>query len=121
MGFTFIDAREISGNENEDWEDKLIVFEELKEIETYNTQVPVRLPEKEIEVLYNRYADVGQFRVPLELYKKAVKKVFFTPTQKNLKLYEKFMPQLFELYERWWDKIKSSKDIQKIREKLRNI
>jgi len=111
--FTFIDAREISGNENEDWEDKLIVFEELKEIESYDTQIPVRLADKEIEVLYNRYADIGQFRVPLELYKKAVKKVFFTPTQKNLKLYEKFMPPLFELYERWWEKIRSSKDIQK--------
>ncbi len=111
--FTFIDAREISGNEKENWEDKLIVFEELKEIEAYDTQIPVRLVDKEIEVLYNRYTDVGQFRVPLELYKKAVKRVFFTPTQKNLKLYEKFMPKMFELYEKWWDKIKSSKDIQK--------
>ena len=111
--FTFIDARKIGGKENEEWEDKLIVFEELKEIENYNTQIPVRLADKEIEVLYNRYADVGEFRVPLELYKKAVKKVFFTPTQKNLKLYEKFMPELSELYEKWWDKIKSSKDIQK--------
>jgi len=110
---TFIDSREISGNESEDWEDKLIVFEELKEIESYDTQIPLRLEDKEIEVLYNRYADVGQFRVPVELYKKAVKKVFFAPTQKNLKLYEKFMPHLSELYERWWDKIKSSKDIQK--------
>lgn len=118
--FTFIDAREISGNENKDWEDKLIVFEELKEIESYNTQFPVRLSDKEIEVLYNRYADVGQVRVPVELYKKSVKKVFFTPTQKNLKLYEKFMPKMSELYEKWWDKIKSSKDIQKNKKEIEN-
>jgi len=111
--FTFIDAREIRENKNEDWEDKLIVFEELKEIQSYDTQLPVRLADKEIEVFYNRHADVDQFRVPVELYKKAVKKVFFTPTGKNLKLYEKFMPKMYELYEKWWDKIKSSKDMQK--------
>jgi len=53
--------------------------------------------------------------VPVELYKKAVKRVFFTPNKKNLKLYEQFMPKMNELYEEWWSKIKSSKDIQKNR------
>jgi len=115
---TFIDAREIGGNENENWEDKLIIFEELKEIESYDTQIPVRLGNRELEVSYNRYADVGQFRVPLELYKKAVKRVFFPPTEKNLRLYEKFMPKMNELYEKWWNKIKSSKDIQKNKEEI---
>lgn len=116
--FTFIDAREIGGNEDENWEDKLLVFEELKEIENYDTQFPIRHNGKEIEVLYNRYADVGQFRVPLEIYKKAVKRSFFVPTQKNLKLYEKFMPKMNDLYQKWWDKIKSSKDIQKNRREI---
>lgn len=110
---TFLDAREVGGDEDEDWEDKLIVFEELKEIETYDTHIPVRLGERELETSYSRYADVGQFRVPVELFKKAVKRVFFPPTEKNLKLYQKFMPEMRGLYEEWWDKIKSSKDIQK--------
>jgi hypothetical protein len=111
--FTFIDAREIGSNEDENWEDKLIVFEELKEIESYDTHFPIKLGDKEIEVSHNRYADVGQFRVPTELYKKAVKRAFFVPTRKNLKLYEKFMPKMNDPYQKWWDKIKSSKDIQK--------
>jgi len=111
--FTYIDAREIGGNEDENWEDRLIVFEELKEIESYDTHFPIRLGNEEIEVSHNRYADVGQFRVPLELYKKAVKRAFFVPTPKNLKLYERFMPKMNDLYQKWWDKIKSSKDIQK--------
>jgi len=115
---TFIDAREIGGNEDEDWEDKLLVFESLKEIQTYDTQIPVRLKDREIEVSYNRYADVGQFRAPVGLYKNAVKRVFFPPTHKNLKLYEKFMPKIKELYDKWWDKIKSSKDIQKNRREI---
>lgn len=110
---TFLDAREVGGDEDEDWEDKLIVFEELKEIESYDAHIPVRLGDRELEVSYSRYADVGQFRVPVELFKKAVKRVFFPPTEKNLKLYQKFMPKMRELYEKWWDKIKSSKEIQK--------
>jgi len=111
--FTFIDAGEVGGNENEDWEDRLLVFEELKEVESYNTQIPLRLKDRELEVSYNRYADVAQFRVPVEFYKNAVKRVFFPPTEKNLRLYEKFMPKMKELYEKWWGRIRSSKDIQK--------
>jgi len=116
---TFIDAREVGGDEDEYWEDKLLIFEGLNEIESYDTQTPVRLGKKEVEVSYNRYADVGQFRVPLELYKSTVKQVFFTPTRKNLRLYEKFMPKLNKLYESWWSKIKSSKDIQKNKEEIK--
>lgn len=115
---TFIDAREISGYKDENWEDKLIVFEGLKEIEAYDTQFPVRLRDKELEVSYSRYADIGQYRVPVEIYKRSVKKAFFPPTEKNLKLYQKFMPKMNELYEEWWDKIKSSRDIQKNRKEI---
>ncbi|CAD7782136.1 hypothetical protein DMNBHIDG_02950 [Candidatus Methanoperedenaceae archaeon GB37] len=115
---TFIDAREISSNEDQNWEDRLIVFEELKEIEAYDTQTPVRLGNKELEVSYSRYADIGQYRVPIEIYKKSVKRVFFPPTEKNLKIYQKFMPKMNELYEKWWDKIKSSKDIQKHKKEI---
>jgi hypothetical protein len=117
--FTFRDAREVSGNEEGNWEDKLIVFEGLKEIEAYDTQNAIRIGDKELEVSYSRQADVGQFRVPVELYKKAVKRVFFTPNKKNLKLYERFMPKMNELYEEWWSKIKSSKDIQKNRKEIK--
>lgn len=121
--FTFVDAREIAEDKNENWEDKLLVFEELKEIENYDTQIPVKLEnskmgEREIEVSYNRYADVEQYRVPVSLYKNAVKGVFFSPTSTNLRLYEKFMPKISELYEKWWDKIKTSKDIQKNKEEI---
>jgi len=116
--FTFLDAREISGDEDENWEDKLIVFEGLKEIEAYDTQIPIRLGDKELEVSYSRYADIGQYRVPIEIYKKSVKRVFFPPTEKNLKIYQKFMSKMNKLYEKWWDKIKSSKDIQKNKKEI---
>jgi len=108
----------VGGNENEDWEDRLLIFEGLKEIENYDTQIPVRLGDRELEISYSRYADVGQFRVPIEIFKKAVKKVFFPPNERNLKLYQKFMPKVQELYEKWWDKIKSSKDIQKNKKEI---
>ena len=117
--FTFLDAREVGGNGEGNWEDKLIVFEGLKEIEAYDTQNAVRIGDKELEVSNPREMDpIGQFRVPVELYKKAVKRVFFTPNKKNLKLYEQFMPKMNELYEEWWSKIKSSKDIQKNRKEI---
>jgi len=116
--FTFIDAREIAEDKNENWEDKLLIFEGLKEIENYDTQIPLRLEDREIEISYNRYADVEQYRVPVSLYKNAVKQVFFSPTTKNLKLYEKFMPKISKLYEEWWDKIKTSKDIQKNKKEI---
>ena len=117
--FTFLDAREVGGNDEGSWEDKLIVFEGLKEIEAYDTQNAIRIGDKELEVSNPREIDpIGQFRVPVELYKKAVKRVFFTPNKKNLKLYEQFMPKMNELYEEWWSKIKSSKDIQKNRKEI---
>lgn len=121
--FTFIDAREITEDKNENWEDKLLVFEELKEVESYDTQIPVKLKnskigKREIEVSYNRYADVEQYRVPVSLYKNAVKEAFFSPTHKNLKLYQKFMPKISQLYRQWWDKIKTSKDIQKNKKEI---
>lgn len=115
---TFIDAREVGDSENESWEDKLIVFEELREIENYDTFASINLKNRELEVMFNRHSDIYQFRVPINLYKNAIKKVFFSPTQNNLKLYEKFMPIMNELYEKWWNKIKSSKDIQKNKEEL---
>ncbi|MEA2033435.1 MAG: type IIL restriction-modification enzyme MmeI [Euryarchaeota archaeon] len=117
--FTFLDAREVGGNDEGSWEDKLIVFEGLKEIEAYDTQNAVRIGDKELEVSNPREIDpIGQYRVPVELYKKAVKRVFFTPNKKNLKLYEQFMPKMNELYDKWWSKIKSSKDIQKNKKEI---
>ncbi|MCD6456154.1 MAG: Eco57I restriction-modification methylase domain-containing protein, partial [Methanophagales archaeon] len=117
--FTFLDAREVGGNDEGNWEDKLIVFEGLKEIEAYDTQNAVRIGDKELEVSNPREIDpIGQYRVPVELYKKAVKCVFFTPNKKNLKLYEQFMPKMNDLYEKRWSKIKSSRDIQKNRKEI---
>jgi len=116
--FTFLDAREVSVTKEVSWEDQLIVFEGLKEVEEYDTQMPVRIGDKELEVSYSRRADIGQFRVPVELYKKAVKKVFFTPTEKNLKLCERYMPKMLELYDQWWPKIKSSTDIQENKKEI---
>ena len=60
--FTFLDAREVGGNDGGSWEDKLIAFEGLKEIKAYDTQNAIRIGDKELEVSYSRQADIGQFR-----------------------------------------------------------
>jgi hypothetical protein len=53
-----------------------------------------------------------------EVYKNVVNNVFFAPTDFNLKIYNKYGKKVKELMEKWWDKISTSKNIQKYQREL---
>jgi hypothetical protein len=53
-----------------------------------------------------------------EVYKNVVNNVFFAPTDFNLKIYNKYGKKVKELMEKWWDKISTSKNIQKYQKEL---
>jgi hypothetical protein len=53
-----------------------------------------------------------------EVYKNVVNNVFFVPTDFNLKIYNKYGKKVKELMEKWWDKISTSKNIQKYQREL---
>ena len=54
-----------------------------------------------------------EFMVDKNIYNNAINKVIFIPNEFNLKIYEKYNNQVKELMNKWWNKIKTSKDIEK--------
>ena len=61
-----------------------------------------------------------KYSVEQFIYLNAPNKVFFIPSPYNLKIYEKFGKKVSELLEKWWDKISTSKNINKYRKELEN-
>ena len=67
--------------------------------------------------------EIQKYEINKDIYQNAVNKVIFIPTTENLKIYEKYNNEIKFLMEKWWDKIKTSKDIEKNKtelEKYRN-
>jgi hypothetical protein len=58
------------------------------------------------------------YQVKDEVYKNVVNNVFFIPTDFNLKIYEKLGKQVKKLIDQWWDKISTSKNIEKYKNEL---
>jgi methylase of polypeptide subunit release factors len=58
------------------------------------------------------------YKVKDEVYKSVANNVFFVPSEFNLKIYEKLGKKVKELLDRWWDKISSSKNIEKYKKEL---
>jgi hypothetical protein len=58
------------------------------------------------------------YKVKDEVYKNIANNVFFMPSEFNLKIYEKLGKKVKELLDRWWDKISSSKNIEKYKKEL---
>jgi len=58
------------------------------------------------------------YKVKDEIYKNVANNVFFMPSEFNLKIYEKLGKKVKELLDRWWDKISSSKNIEKYKKEL---
>lgn len=52
------------------------------------------------------------------IYKNTQNSVIFKPTKINLKIYEKYGAKVKELYDTWWECIKTSRDIENNKEKL---
>lgn len=61
--------------------------------------------------------------VPQNIYRNVQNSVIFKPNELNMKIYNLYGQKVKELYDKWWDKIKTSKDIEKNKvelEKYRN-
>jgi len=52
------------------------------------------------------------------IYRNAQNSVFFKPTELNLRIYNLYGEKVKELYDKWWDKIKTSRDIEKNKAEL---
>ncbi|MDR2427007.1 MAG: Eco57I restriction-modification methylase domain-containing protein [Endomicrobium sp.] len=59
------------------------------------------------------------YSVAQSIYLNVQNSVIFKPTQENLKIYELYGQKVKELYDKWWDKIKTSKDIEKNKNELK--
>jgi len=59
-----------------------------------------------------------KYTIPQINYLNAPNKVFFIPTDYNKKIYEKFGKKVNELLTQWWEKISTSKNIEKYKREL---
>jgi hypothetical protein len=58
------------------------------------------------------------YKVKDIVYKNVVNNVFFKPNELNMKIYERIAKNIKPLIEKWWDKISTSKNIEKNKRKL---
>ena len=56
--------------------------------------------------------------VPQNVFLNTLNCVIFKPTQLNMRIYELYGEKVKKLYEKWWDKIKTSRDIAKHQKEL---
>jgi len=54
-----------------------------------------------------------KYNIKQEVYINVLNNVFFIPTENNMKINEKYGKELRELHDKWWDKISTSKKIEK--------
>jgi adenine-specific DNA-methyltransferase len=59
-----------------------------------------------------------EYKVKDIVYKNVVNNVFFKPNELNMKIYERIAKNIKPLIEKWWDKISTSKNIEKNKRKL---
>lgn len=59
-----------------------------------------------------------RYIVNIDLYREAPNRVFFTPTNYNLKIYAKFSENVVKLLNKYWNKISNSKKISKYEKEL---
>lgn len=62
-----------------------------------------------------------EYHVAQDVYINTQNSVLFKPTPFNIKIYELYGSKVKELYDKWWDCIKTSKDIEKILKSWKNI
>jgi len=58
------------------------------------------------------------YKTNANLYRNSVNNVFFIPTEMNLNIYHKYNIIVNDLINKWWDKIKTSRDISKNKTEL---
>jgi len=64
------------------------------------------------------FANPEEYVIDQQVYATAPNIVFFKPTSYNMKIYEKLGKKVNELLNKWWDKISTSKNIEKNKKEL---
>ncbi len=59
-----------------------------------------------------------QYAIKQNHYRSVQNNVIFKPTELNMRIFELYGEKVKELYDTWWDKIKTSKDIEKNKDEL---
>jgi len=59
-----------------------------------------------------------EYKVKDNVYKNVVNNVFFKPNELNMKIYERIAKNIKPLIEKWWDKISTSKNLEKYKREL---
>ena len=62
--------------------------------------------------------DPRSYTVPLSIYRNTQNSVIFKPTIENIKIQEMYGQKVKELYDKWWDKISTSKNIENNKNEL---
>ena len=60
----------------------------------------------------------NRFRAKVSIFRNAPNRVFFTPNEMNMAIYDRYIPTVRELLDAHWDKISTSKNIAKHRKEL---
>jgi len=66
----------------------------------------------------NNILEPDKYHVLQTIYQNAPNQVFFIPTKYNLKIYKRLGTKVNELLKQWWDKISTSKNIEKYKHEL---
>ncbi|MDY0401783.1 MAG: restriction endonuclease, partial [Bacteroidales bacterium] len=66
----------------------------------------------------NDFMNPDVFVGDINLYKNAPNNVFFIPNETNIKIANKYFNQVQPLLDKWWDKISTSKNIEKYKNEL---
>ncbi|MGC8887265.1 MAG: Eco57I restriction-modification methylase domain-containing protein [Verrucomicrobiia bacterium] len=66
----------------------------------------------------NGFDKKQEYKVEAQVYKNVVNNVFFIPSEFNLKVYERLGKTIKTLMDKWWDKISTSKNIEKYKREL---
>ena len=61
------------------------------------------------------HPDVTLYRVPIDIYRRSIRKIFFEPNKIAAEVYNRFMQLIVELDKSWGNKIQDSKTITKYR------
>lgn len=62
--------------------------------------------------------NINRYNPNIKLYRNNLMKVFFKPDNINMEIYHKHIPNVRRLYNKWWDKINTSRKIRQNAEEL---
>ncbi len=60
----------------------------------------------------------NRYKAKISIFRNAPNRVFFTPNELNMMIYDRYIPKVRELLDAYWDKISTSKNIAKHKKEL---